>query len=90
VAFASLASTSIATRIARKPSDFAVQRRRWAVDRLFARLSRNRRLAKDFEATVVSTTALLYVNCVMLPAGWHVPVRCPRSETVREQGQRPE
>jgi transposase len=30
--------------------------RRWVVERTFARLSRNRRLAKDFEATIASAS----------------------------------
>jgi hypothetical protein len=34
---------------------FAVNPRRWMVERLFAWLSRSRRLAKDFEATIAST-----------------------------------
>jgi putative transposase len=31
--------------------------RRWVVERCFAWLGRNRRLAKDFEATVANTAA---------------------------------
>ena len=45
---------------------FAVQPRRWVVERFFAWINRNRRLAKDFEATVTSATAFLYAACVML------------------------
>jgi transposase len=45
---------------------FAVNPRRWVVERLFARLSRSRRLAKDFEATIVSTEAFLNAASVML------------------------
>jgi transposase len=47
----------IAVEIVRKNPDqvgFAVQPRRWVVERFFAWIGRNRRLAKDFEATVDS------------------------------------
>jgi putative transposase len=36
------------------------------VERLFAWLSRNRRLAKDFEATIASATSFLYAAFAML------------------------
>ena len=45
---------------------FAVQPRRWVVERFFAWINRNRRLAKDFEATIASATAFLYAASVML------------------------
>jgi transposase len=35
--------------------------RRWVVERTFAWLNRNRRLAKDFEATVGSSEAWTYL-----------------------------
>jgi transposase len=40
--------------------------RRWVVERFFAWINCNRRLAKDFEATITSATAFLYAACVML------------------------
>lgn len=40
--------------------------RRWVVERTFAWLNRNRRLAKDFEATIASATTWLYVASVKL------------------------
>lgn len=40
---------------------FAVLPRRWVVERTFAWLGRCRRLAKDFEATIASTVAWVYV-----------------------------
>jgi transposase len=48
----------IAVEIVRKNPDqvgFAVNPRRWVVERFFAWIGRNRRLAKDFEATIDST-----------------------------------
>jgi putative transposase len=45
---------------------FAVQPRRWVAERFFAWISRNRRLAKDFEATLASATAFLCAASVML------------------------
>ena len=61
--------TVIAVEIVRKSPDqvgFAVQPRRWVVERFFAWINRNRRLAKDFEATIASARAFLYAASVML------------------------
>ncbi|MEM6498308.1 MAG: IS5 family transposase [Pseudomonadota bacterium] len=62
-------ATAIAIEIVRKnPGQvgFAVQPRRWVVERFFAWINRNRRLAKDFEATINSARAFLYAASVML------------------------
>ena len=62
-------ATSIAVEIVRKPADqkgFAVHPRRWVVERCFAWLGRNRRLAKDFEATIGSAVAFIYAASAML------------------------
>jgi len=62
-------ATRIAVEIVRKPPEqvgFAVHPRRWVVERCFAWLGRNRRLAKDFEATIASATAFLYAASAML------------------------
>ena len=45
---------------------FDVQPRRWVVERFFAGIGRNRRLAKDFEATLESARAFLYAASIML------------------------
>lgn len=45
---------------------FEVLPRRWVVERTFAWLGRNRRLAKDFERTVESATAWLQLAAVQL------------------------
>jgi len=45
---------------------FVVHSRRWVVERTFAWLNRNRRLAKDFEQTVRSATAFLYAASAMM------------------------
>jgi len=61
-------ATRIAIGIVRKPKEqvgFAVHPRRGVVERRFARLGRNRRLARDFEATIGSATSLLYAASVM-------------------------
>lgn len=47
---------------------FALLPRRWVVERTFAWLGRNRRLAKDFERTIESATAWLYLASVQLIA----------------------
>jgi transposase len=62
-------ATVIAIEIVRKQPNqigFAVHPRRWVVERFFAWLNRNRRLAKDFEATIASAEAFLYAASVML------------------------
>ena len=61
-------ATVIAVEIVRKNPDqvgFAVQPRRWVVERFFAWIGRNRRLAKDFEATIDSARAFLYAASVI-------------------------
>lgn len=62
-------ATSIAVEIVKKnPAQigFAVLPRRWVVERFFAWINRNRRLAKDFEASIKSAAAFLYAASVML------------------------
>ena len=45
---------------------FAVIARRWVVERFFAWINRNRRLAKDFEAAIESVEAFLYAASAVL------------------------
>jgi transposase len=45
---------------------FILLPRRWVVERTFAWLNRNRRLAKDFEQMVESATAWLFLASVQL------------------------
>lgn len=45
---------------------FKAEPRRWVVERTFAWLGRNRRLAKDFEATIASADAWLVIASVAL------------------------
>ena len=62
-------ATGIAIQIVRKmPGQvgFEVHPRRWVVERCFAWLNRNRRLAKDFEASIASATAFLYAASAMM------------------------
>jgi transposase len=62
-------ATLIAIKIVGAKPDqvgFAVLPRRWVVERFFAWIGRNRRLAKDFEATVESARAFLYAASIML------------------------
>ncbi len=60
-------TTAIRVEIVRKPADqigFAVHPSRWVVERFFAWLGRNRRLAKDFEGSIASAQAFLYAASV--------------------------
>ena len=62
-------ATSVLVEIIPRPPGqvgFSVLPRRWVVERLFAWIGRNRRLAKDFEATINSARAFLYAASVML------------------------
>jgi transposase len=45
---------------------FELLPRRWVVERTFAWLNRNRRLAKDFEASIASAKAWVYIASVQL------------------------
>lgn len=45
---------------------FEVLPRRWVVERTLAWLNRNRRLAKDFEQTIASATAWLFIASIQL------------------------
>jgi len=63
------AASTIRFEIVRKPEGhvgFAVHARRWVVERFFAWINRNRRLAKDFEATIASAEAFLYAASSIL------------------------
>jgi putative transposase len=56
-------ATAIVVEIVRKlPNQvgFKLLPRRWVVERFYAWINRNRRLAKDFEATIASATAFLH------------------------------
>src|ERR1700678_3151401 len=62
-------ATRIVVEIVRKLPDqvgFTVLPRRWVVERFFAWINRNRRLAKDFEGTIASATAFVQAASVML------------------------
>jgi transposase len=61
------ASSSKIVRKISGQSGFVVLPRRWVVERFFAWINRNRRLAKDFEATIDSARAFLYTASIMLP-----------------------
>jgi transposase len=57
------------SEIVRRMADivgFEVLSRRWVVERTLARLNRNRRLAKDFETSIASARAWVYVASVQL------------------------
>ena len=61
-------ATRIVEIVAKSPDQigFAVLPRRWVVERFFAWIGRNRKLAKDFEASIDSARAFLHAASVML------------------------
>jgi transposase len=52
--------------IKRTTAGFAALPRRWVVERTLAWLNRNRRLAKDFEASIASAKAWLYLASIQI------------------------
>ena len=57
------------SEVVRRPRDavgFVLLPRRWVVERTLAWLNRNRRLAKDFEATIESAATWIYISHVKL------------------------
>ena len=63
------AASSIRVEIIRKIEGqvgFAVHARNWVVERFFAWINRNRRLAKDVEATISSAEAFLYAASAII------------------------
>jgi putative transposase len=64
-----VAASSIRVEIVRKLEGqigFVVHARRWVVERFFAWINRNRRLAKDVEASIASAEAFLYAASAIL------------------------
>ena len=62
-------ATTIIVEVVRKQPNqtgFVVLPRRWVVERFFAWINRNRRLAKDVEATIRSAAAFLYAAAAMI------------------------
>jgi transposase len=69
VAAAAAAAERLRLEIVKRPADlkgFAVLPRRWVVERSFAWLSRNRRLAKDFERLIEVSTAMVILAIIQL------------------------
>ena len=62
-------ASPIRIEIVRKPDGqmgFAVHAKRWVVEQFFAWINRNRRLAKDFEATIASAETFLYAASAII------------------------
>lgn len=62
-------ATCITVEVIRKMANqvgFQVLPRRWVVERFIAWINRNRRLAKDFEASIASAETFLYAASVMI------------------------
>jgi len=63
------AQNKLRLEIVKRPRDaegFHLLPRRWVIERTFAWLGRNRRLAKDFEQLIETATAILVVGTVQL------------------------
>ena len=55
--------------IVKRAAGFQLLPRRWVVERTLAWLNRNRRLAKDFESSIASAKAWVYIASVQLLIG---------------------
>jgi len=69
VAATAAARERLTLEIVKRPpatQGFAVLPRRWAIERSFAWLSRNRRLAKDFERRLEASTAMVVLAIIQL------------------------
>jgi len=69
VAAAAAARERLTLEIVKRPAGqrgFAVVTRRWVIERSFAWLSRNRRLAKDFERLIEASTAMVALAIIQL------------------------
>lgn len=69
VAAATATRERLALEIVKRPAaaqGFEVLPRRWVIERSFAWLSRNRRLAKDFERLIEASTAMVAVAIIQL------------------------
>lgn len=63
------AGQGLRLEIIKRPRDaegFHLLRRRWVIERTFAWLGRNRRLAKDFETKIESSTTMLIIATIQL------------------------
>jgi putative transposase len=69
VAAATAARERLRLEIVKRPAEaqgFEVLPRRWAIERSFAWLCRNRRLAKDFERLIEASTAMVVLAIIQL------------------------
>jgi putative transposase len=56
----------VTTEISKKEPGFKPARKRWVVERTFAWLSRQRRMARDYERTPESSEALIYISMIRI------------------------
>ena len=69
IALCAAARERLRLEIVKRPRDaigFHLLPRRWVIERTFAWLGRNRRLAKDFERLIDTTTAMAYLAMIQL------------------------
>jgi len=69
IAAANAAGAGLKLEIVKRPphtEGFEIIPRRWVIERTFGWLGRNRRLAKDFERLIETTTAMVVVAIIQL------------------------
>jgi putative transposase len=68
---------NIKSEVAKKEPGFKPARKRWVVERTFAWISRQRRMARDYERTPESSEALIYVSMIRIMLKQLSPVPSP-------------
>ena len=71
VATSNAASAGLKLEVVKRPphaEDFEIVPRRWAIERTFGWFGRNRRLAKDFERLIETSTAMVVVAIIQIRA----------------------
>lgn len=70
-------SFNIKTEIPKKEPGFKPARKRWVVERTFAWISRQRRMARDYERTPESSEAMIYISMIRMMLKQLFPVPNP-------------
>jgi putative transposase len=68
---------NIQSEVSKKEPGFKPTRKRWVVERTFAWISRQRRMARDYERTPESSEAMIYISMIRVMLKQLVPVPNP-------------
>ena len=68
---------NVETEVPKKEKSFKVDRKRWVVERTFAWISRQRRMARDYERTTKSSESMIYISMLRIMLKQICPVPQP-------------